>query len=252
MTISAGALSQVSVSQNGAVLSSAAASGGTAPYSYQWYRSTASGFTPGAGNLISGATSLSLTDSGLIPNTGYFYKVVATDAVAATATSAQLAVQTSVPTQSQNSFLQSSQLGMIDMRFAHNTVSVQIDASQVTPLYAGSAVKIVDSADGVPKVVGVAANSDEVMGFINFDIKTVAFSAGMQAEISMAGNVMYLYATAAISRGILVTLDITTNGGVGPIVTSSGAKVVGWAYDKAPAAGALIRVYLKTPSFQVA
>lgn len=251
MSVTAGALSKVSVGSTTASLLSAAATGGTGPYTYQWYRSTTSGFTPGAGNIIEGATALTLNDSGLIPNTQYYYEVVATDTGAggATSGSAQLAVQTSAPVLSPNQFAQVPILGMIDMRFAYDTVAAQIDLSQATPLYAGQAVKIVDSTDGIPKVVACAADSDSVFGFINFDIKSVTFSAGQACEISMGGNYMYLYATTAISRGTQVQLDLTTVGGVAAKVTSSGANIVGFAFDKAAAPGALIRVKLGVPSF---
>lgn len=251
MSITAGVISLVSVDQNSASLSATAATGGTGPYTYQWYRSTVSGFTPGGGNILTGKTALTLTDTGLIPGTLYYYKLVATDTGHSndTAEYTQLGVTTSVPSQNINAFAQSPQLGMIDLRFDYNTISVLIDVSQATALYAGSAVKMVDSADGVPKVVGCSADSDEVLGFINFDIKTVAFLAGMAAEISMAGNVMYLYATAAIARGARVGLTLSTNGGVGPLLGSGGADIVGWAVDKAAAAGQLIRVFLLTPSF---
>jgi hypothetical protein len=252
MSLAIGALSQVAVNPTTAQLSAPAATGGTAPYAYQWYRSTVSGFTPGPGNAIAGATALALSDSGLIPNTQYFYAVVVTDSASptpATATSALLAVATAVAVLSQNQFAQTPLVGMIDMRFPFNTVSVQIDATQATALYAGAAVRMVDSADGVPKVVGCSANSDEVLGFINFDIKTVQFVAGSMAEISMAGNVMFLYATGAIARGVQVSLDISTMGGVRAAAGHTGDDIVGWAYDKAAAAGALIRVFIKTPSF---
>ena len=251
MAFAAGAVSLVSKSPTTASVLVAAASGGTGPYTYQWYRSTVSGFTPGAGNIIAGATALALSDSGLIPGTQYYYENVATDTGNGnvTAASAQLGVLTDPPVQSINQFAQAPQLGMIDMRFDYNTVAVQIDVSQVTPLFAGAAVKVVDSADGVPKVVGCAANSDEVFGTINFDIKTVSYVAGVGAEISMAGNVVYLYATSAISRGARVQLDLSTNGGVTALVGSSGADIVGWAYDKAVSAGQLIRVFLLVPSF---
>ncbi len=249
MATTAGALSLVSVGPTTASLVSAAATGGTGPYTYQWYRSTTSGFSPGAGSLISGATSLTLNDTGLIPNTQYYYKVVATDSGAVSGTSAQLGAQTSVPVISQNSFAQAPFLGQIDMRFDYNTVSVQIDASQVGTLYAGQAVKIVDSAGGVPKVVACSANSDDCFGFLNYDIKSAGFVAGSKAELSQAGNVIYLYATTAIARGAQVQLDLSTAGGVAAKVGSSGADIVGFAFDKASAAGALIRVRLSSPSF---
>lgn len=251
MSITAGTLSQVSVASTTASLLATAATGGTGPYTYQWYRSTTTGFSPGGGNIIAGATALALSDTGLIPNTQYYYKVIATDTGHSNdvVTYTQLSVATAAPVLNPNQFAQSPYLGMIDLRFDYNTVSVQIDASQATALYAGSAVKIVDSADGVPKVVGCAANSDEVFGFINFDIKTVQFLAGVPAEISQAGNVMYLYATGAIARGVQVSLDLTTNGGVRSAATHTGDDIVGWAYDKATAAGQLIRIRLSVPSF---
>lgn len=249
MATTAGVISLVSVGQNSAVLSATAASGGSAPYTYQWHRSTTSGFSPSGGTAIAGATSLSLSDSGLIPNTQYYYKIVATDSGAVSGTSAQLGVQTSVPVLSQNSFGQAPFLGQIDMRFDYNTVSVQIDATQVGTLYAGQAVKIVDSADGIPKVVACSANSDDCFGFINYDIKSAGYVAGSRAEISQAGNVIYLYATTAIARGAQVQLDLSTAGGVAAKVGSSGADLVGYAFDKAPAAGALIRVRISSPSF---
>lgn len=251
MAVTAGALSQVSVTSTTANLLSAAATGGVGPYTYQWYMSTTTGFSPGGGNIVAGATSLSEEFTGLIPGTAYFFKVVATDPgdSNATSTSAQLAVVTAAPVLSQNQFQQAPYLGMIDLRFPYNTVSVQIDVSQSATMYTGAAVKMVDSAGGVPKVVACSADSDEVLGFINFDMKNPSYVAGSMAEISMAGNVMYLYATAAIARGVEVSLDLTTNGGVRSAAGNTGDDIVGWAYDKATAAGDLIRVFLKTPSF---
>lgn len=251
MALTAGVLSQLSVASNTAQLSSTAASGGTGPYTQQWYRSTTTGFSPGGGNIIAGATALTLNDSGLIPNTPYFYKVVYTDTGNSNTTvnSTQLAVTTTATQLNPNQFAQTTVVGMIDLRFPYNSVSVQIDASQSGNLYPGSAVKMVDSADGIPKVVGCASDADEVLGFINFDIKTIAFIAGSLAEISMGGNVMYLYATGAIARGTQVCLDLTSPGSVAQVTGSGGEDIVGWAYDKAVAAGALIRVFLKTPSF---
>ena len=244
--------SLVSVGSNTAQLLAGAVASGTAPITYAWYRSTSTGFTVGSGNIIAGATGATLNDSGIIPGTGYFYKTVATDSSATpqVATSAQLAVTTLAPSQSQNQFSQAPFLGMLDLRFNNDTVAVEIDSSQATGIYAGQAVKIVDSSDGIPKVVAVSAITDEVFGFINFDVKTQLFVAGSKAEISQSGNVIYLYATTAISRGVQVTIDITSPGGVSAAVST--ANIVGYAYDKASAPGQLIRVKLKTPSFAFA
>jgi len=251
MAVTAGALSLVSKTSTQVVASSAAATAGVGPYTYQWYRSTTSGFTPGGGNIISGATSLSLTDTGLIPGTAYYYKVVATDTGDSNVTdeSAQLAVSTSNATPSPNQFQQSSIVGMLDLRFNPNTVAVMIDVSEAATLYAGQAVKMVDSAGGIPKVVACSADTDQVLGFINYNIKNIGFVAGDACEISMAGNCQFLYATAAIARGVQVVVDLTTIGGVKAVSGSGGESIVGWAFDKASNPGDLIRVMVTTPSF---
>lgn len=246
MSLAAGALSQVTVSSNAASLLSAAATGGTGPYTYQWYQSTTTGFSPGGGNIVAGATSLSQSFTGLVPNVTYFYKVVVTDTGNSntTATSSQLAVVTTAQQLSQNQFAQSQVLGTLDQQYNYNTHSVQIDSSQSGVIYAGQAVKRITTQTGVnsvPKVVACTANTDLVMGYINYDIKSISFAALSAAEISMAGNVMYLYSTTAIDAGAQVTLDLL-NGGVAAAV--GGNTIVGTAYDGATAAGQLIRVYL--------
>lgn len=252
MATTAGALSNVSKTSTTVNNLSAAATAGTAPYTYQWYRSTVSGFTPGGGNIISGATALSLADTGLIPGTTYYYKVVATDSSATpvTGTSSQLSVLTDPPTLSPNQFTQAPYLGQVDLRYANNTVSAQIDVSETNTLYAGQAVKIVDSADGVPKVVAVTAITDNVFGFINYNIKDASYVAGSMVELSMAGNAIYLYSTNAIARGAQVCVAVSTRGGVQASLST--ANIVGYAFDKATAAGQLIRVVLSTPSFAFA
>jgi hypothetical protein len=79
----------------------------------------------------------------------------------------------------------------------------------------------------------------------------VNFPAGAACEISQAGNFMWLYAVAPIARGAQVQADVSTPGQglVKTITGSSGADIVGYAFDKAVSAGQLIRVRLTVPSF---
>src|SRR4051812_48181831 len=119
MTLTAGVISLVSKTNVTANLSATAATGGTGPYTYQWYRSTTTGFSPGAGNILAGKTALTLADSGLTPGTVYYYKVVVTDTGNSNVTAeyTQLAVTTeSGQTPNVNAFAQGPVLGMIDMR----------------------------------------------------------------------------------------------------------------------------------------
>lgn len=243
MATTAGALSKVSVQKNSASLLSAAASAGTGPYTYQWYRDTVSGFAPGAGNLLAGATSLALSDSGLDAGKTYYYKVVATDSGAVTGTSAELAVTTAAALPDQNQFAMSQALGQVDGQ-PSQTFSAMIAQSQVGTLLAGQAVKVVDDANSLPQVVACDANTDEVWGFINYDIKSAGFKAGDRCEVSQELNVQILQATGPIARGELVCLDVQYVGGVrSKTLASAGDRIVGFAYDKAPGAQ-LIRVKL--------
>lgn len=244
MSLTAGAATVSKVGSSTASLDVAVATSGSSPYSYQWYRDVNSGFTPGAGNSIAGATSRHLDDSGLEAGTAYFYKNRVTDSLAAHADSAQVEVDT-VAVQDPNQFAETSIAGMLDLRFNPDTVAVQIDDSQVDALPTASAVSIVDDpADGLPKVVGVSGNDDtDFMGFLNYSIKDRQFKAGQRAEISTELNVMFLISTGAISRGHQVCLDTTYDGGVADIDdASAGDVIVGDAYDGADGAGQLIRV----------
>jgi fibronectin type 3 domain-containing protein len=61
-------------------LTASSPTGGTAPYTYQWFRSTSSGTK---GSAISGATSRPYTDTGRTNGTTYYYTLTVTDSAAA-------------------------------------------------------------------------------------------------------------------------------------------------------------------------
>ena len=62
---------------NEIAVTSSSVTGGIAPVSLQWYRSTAAGTL---GSAVSGATAASLTDATVAPGTTYYYTLQATDA----------------------------------------------------------------------------------------------------------------------------------------------------------------------------
>lgn len=251
MAVSGGTISQSAVGGQTANLRGTAATGGTGPYTYQWYRSLSSSFSPGPGTIIDGATGQDLDDSNLIPNTTYYYERVTTDTgdSNATASSNELTVVTTPQSLSPNSFQQQPLIGALSLQLNFNTVAVQIDASQATPLYAGMPVKLVDSSGPLPLVVGISAATDEVFGFLNFNPKSQAYVAGDAAEASLAGNCMYMVATAAIGRGKQV-IPVIAPPGIKEVAGSGAANIVGFAYDKAEQAGDVIRVMIKTPSYE--
>jgi hypothetical protein len=158
-------------------------------------------------------------------------------------------------TQNPNQFSQSVILGMLDMKFNTETISCQVVSSYSGDgLVAGQAVKVVDSAGGVPKVTPVTDDADEVFGFINYNIKNTTYGANDAVEISRDSNVIYLYAQEAISRGVQVCqyTDGLGDDAVGYVSgLEDGATIVGYTLDKAAAQGDLIRVVLSVPSFSV-
>lgn len=252
MSLTAGVASLTAVTSTTATLTATAATGGTAPVTYQWYRSTTSGFTPGVGNIITGATSLTLNDTGLIPNTTYFYVLQASDASPTTVSYTQVTVLTQPQVLSQNQFALSPYVGMPDLRYSPNTISAQVSSTQTTPLFNGMAVKGVaqSTANAIPQVIGCTADADNVLGFIIYDIKSLQYVAGDRVELGLSHTVMYLFSTTAITQFTQVTLDLTTGGGVR--AKNSGDNIVGWALDGASAAGQLVRIFLQTPSFLTA
>lgn len=145
-----------------------------------------------------------------------------------------------------NQLRQSPVQGMMDLRFNMNVISCEVDISSAGGLVPGQAVKIVNSAGGVPKVVEAAAASDAIFGFLVFDIKSQAFNALDKVEVAVfRGNVQYMTAGAAIARG--AALEIVPASKKVVTAATSGAMVVGQALDKAAADGDLIRVVVDLP-----
>lgn len=256
MALTAGSISKVSVADVSDSMLVSAAVSGTTPYTYQWFRSTVSGFTPGTATSVSSASSaLGLNDTGLTPGTVYYYKVVVVDsnATPATVSTAQLSVTTLAPIVSQNQFQEAPYLGMLDLRFNGNTIAVQFDPAGTGTLVPGQAVIWSTVAGGAPKVNPSTATSDNVAGFVNYDIKSVVYAPGDRLEISIRQNVMFLYAATAINRGNEVTslpagVAGGCNGGVIPAVGSGGLPKVGFSLDTA-VIGALCRIMLTTPAY---
>jgi hypothetical protein len=252
----AGTLSNVSALSNQIVNTQSVATGGTTPYTYAYYRSTVSGFTPGVGNAIgTPGTNPLITDSGLTPGTQYYYKSIITDsnATPSLATATQLAVATIAASPNPNQFAQGTFLGMIDLSFNPSTLSVQFDPAGTGSIVGGSALKWSTVAGpSAPKVLLSTAQADVIAGFAIYNFKDQSYSPGEYLEMAVSGNAIYLYATAAINRGTeLVSIPAAVaggcSGGVAAVTGSSGFPVMGYALDTA-VSGALFRVMLQCPS----
>ena len=239
MALTSGAISLVKKFADHIQVAGTAATGGTGPYTYQWYVSKTHGFSPDASSLVTGATSLQATINGLVPGQQYYVVLVSTDTGASNATiaSSELAVQTEAFQANQNQFVQAPGLGQVDLRYSVNTISAIAGEDLVT----GQAVKF--GSDG--KVHACTANSDRVDGFIILNVKKNSYTTNDALEIARDGSYITLRATSALNAGDPCAIDPTCIGGVTAIVSTE--TPVGQSI-KTCAAGELTVVYLACPA----
>lgn len=146
---------------------------------------------------------------------------------------------------SQNQFTIEPIQGQMDLRANLQTIGAQIDSAEAGTLVPGQAVTMVDSAGGVPKLIAAAAASNDIFGFLNYDIKNPNFVALDAVQVSQfRGNVMYMTASAAIARNAKVAVVIASK----KVHTAASTEmIIGRALDKASADGDLIRVEIDLP-----
>lgn len=141
-------------------------------------------------------------------------------------------------------FSQTPVQGEVDLSFHGSVISGQVDAAQVNALVPGQPVKLATTGGGVPKVIGLAANTDQSFGFIAYNLKDIAFPANAACEVAMFGTVMHMTTGGAITRGNSVEVVYTAS----TVITSGGTNpVIGFALDKATGSGQLIRVFIQAP-----
>lgn len=147
--------------------------------------------------------------------------------------------------QSSNQFAMTQQKGAVDLNgFGSNVMNGEIATAEAATLIAGQAVKMEDSANGLPKILKTTADTDDVFGFITRNLKDSDFVAGDRCEVAMDGTVVYMEAGAAIARGVSVEVVAAT----AKVITAVGVNPKsGITLDKAAADGDLIRVLVKTP-----
>lgn len=235
-------------------LSWVAAAGGTGPYSYVIYRSTTSGFMPGAGNQVGtvGIGILNYTDTGLFPNTQYYYVVQSVDTgnANAMANSAQSSVLTAPYFQPMNQFQMEPFLATLDQAYNYNTKSYVIDPSVTGLVYPGSAVKRTQpsTTNGIRFCTPCTSVNDPCIGFIIYSYKDPYFTGNSTVHLAQEGDVIRLFCTVT---GNLTTqpygeLDLSTVGGVKP-GTDGGNTVVVEFLDP-PVAGTIVRCQVKVPN----
>jgi hypothetical protein len=92
--LTSGTLTLVSKGATITTVASTQSTEGVGPYTYQWHRSTTSGFTPDETSAIAGARNLTLNDTSMTPATTYYYVLQTTDAEGSVVNTDELTVKT--------------------------------------------------------------------------------------------------------------------------------------------------------------
>lgn len=150
-----------------------------------------------------------------------------------------------------NAFAPTGELkGRLDLQANIDSLSCIIDSTQNTAIKAGTPVKVVTTSAKLPHIVA-AASGDLILGFLRQSPRKDSFVAGDVVEVSYGGDVMYLEADAAIDAGSPVNVSDFTDYAVAAPGSTTGSTI-GFALEKATAAGQLVRVLLRTPVKHVA
>jgi hypothetical protein len=149
----------------------------------------------------------------------------------------------------QNQFNQTPLQGEMDLLTSPTIVAGVISSTSGGGLVAGQSVKMVDGTSAAPAFVECAADTDDVYGFIVYNMKNATFEVGDAVEVAaMRNSVMYMTASAAVARNAQVMVVIASK----KVATATSSKrIVGRAYDKASADGDLIRVTIDLPGATV-
>lgn len=204
------------------------ASGGTGTLTYQWYRSTTADLTPGAGNLLAGQTALALADTGLTPNTLYFYKLRVTDSLAVTATTGQYAVSTTADTTA------------LKLGFIGDSISIY------TPTEASTTGGTVN-----PPVV-LASSLSIIAGVREVTVVNRAV-AGQTSAQWLPGTAQYIAAKAAfIAAGVdTVFIMVGANDGKNTVATPAPTYLANVSATANDLVSSGIRVILNWPTYTV-
>lgn len=119
-------------------------------------------------------------------------------------------------------------------------MEVEIDASQVEPIYAGDKVTIVTTSTGKLKVKAAGA-ADAGYGYVLWNPKHASFKAGDIVSVLRDGGCIYEVTDEAINAGDVVYYDATDGG----VTKSATGKPMGIALNTiatAVEAGTLIVV----------
>jgi hypothetical protein len=142
-------------------------------------------------------------------------------------------------TQNLNQFTMTQEKGQLTLGLNTNVLSLQINVNSTNTFGPATAVKLIGS-----KKVEKALPTDKIFGFITFQRKTNAYTAGKMVEVAFDNTVMIMEASGTINAGDYVVISANDT-----IATSNGTDtIIGQALDSALNVGDKIAVLIKTPN----
>ena len=123
-----------------------------------------------------------------------------------------------------------------------------IDASVEGSVAPATPMKIVATSAKLPHFAPAASDSDNIVGFLEWNVIRSGYAAGEPCQVSPDTNVMYMEASGEINAGANVAMNSYSN----ITVKAAGAsdKIIGYALESAGASGQLIRVKIRFASTQ--
>lgn len=123
-----------------------------------------------------------------------------------------------------------------------------IDADVSGSVAPATPMKIVSTSAKLPHFAPASSDSDNIVGFLEWNVIRSGYVAGTLCQISPETNVMYMEASAAINAGVNVAMASYSN--ITVKTAGVGDKIVGYALEAAANAGELIRVKIRFASAQ--
>jgi len=129
--------------------------------------------------------------------------------------------------------------GMVNKIFSPFSIAGMVDMTSVNTLVPGDAVIITTTAGSGAYLFDKAAATDTPDGFVAYEVKKNSYVAGDAIRVAMAGSIIMLESSAAITRGD--SLEFVASGSL--VKTNAGTNpVVGKALQSASGANKLIAV----------
>lgn len=123
-----------------------------------------------------------------------------------------------------------------------------IDADVSGTVVPATPMKIVATSAKLPHFAPAASDSDNIIGFLEWNVIRAGYKAGDPCQISPDTNVMYMEVSGEINAGANVAMDSYSN--ITVKTAGAGDKIIGYALESASASGQLIRVKIRFASTQ--